>query len=162
MLIPLKKSDFDALYKVASDPLQWAQHPNTNRYQVDVFQNFFDGAMQTGTAYTIVDKKTDEVIGSTRFYGYDEKEKSVSVGYTFISRSHWGKGTNFSVKKLMLGYAFSLAEKVIFHIGKVNIRSQKAIEKLGAIKTGEQEIAYFGEPTRPNFIYEMYKKDWKF
>ena len=52
-------------------------------------------------------------------------------------------------------------EIVVFHISAQNIRSQKAIEKIGAKKTGEIEIEYFGEPTRLNCVYEMNKADWK-
>jgi RimJ/RimL family protein N-acetyltransferase len=53
----------------------------------------------------------------------------------------------------MLSYAFDHVHRVIFHVGANNIRSQKAMEKLGAIKEGEEEVAYYGEATRLNFVY---------
>lgn len=53
------------------------------------------------------------------------------------------------------------SESVHFHIGAVNIRSQKAIEKLGAVKIGEIEMEYYGEPEKLNFIYEMTKTRWQ-
>ena len=58
----------------------------------------------------------------------------------------------------MLDYAFQYVDKVYFHIGAQNIRSQKAIEKIGAIKVDEFEVAYYGEPSKLNFIYLINKK----
>ena len=60
----------------------------------------------------------------------------------------------------MLNYAFEFVIKVIFHIGAENMRSQKAIAKLGAIKTDEIEMKYFGEEKKLNFIYEIEKSNW--
>jgi len=137
-LIPLQETDFSALYKVASDPLVWEQHPNKLRYQRDVFQNYFEGAMLSKGAFLIRDTKTNEVIGCSRYYDFNENENStetsVLIGYTFIGRNFWGKGYNKALKKLMLDYAFQFVEKVYFHIGAYNYRSQKAIEKIGAQK----------------------------
>ncbi len=160
LLQPLKESDFEALYKVASDPLVWEQHPNRNRYQREVFQTFFDGAIESKGAFLIIDKKTNEVIGSTRFYDLDEKNQSVLIGYTFYGRDFWGSTYNPSVKKLMLDYAFEFLNKVYFHIGANNIRSQKAIERIGAIKVREIEVAYHGEPEKLNFEYQIEKTSW--
>jgi len=159
-LIPLQESDYEALFQVASDPLVWEQHPNKNRYQREVFQNFFDGAMESKGAFLIIDKQTNSVIGSTRFYDLDETSKSVLIGYTFYGRNYWGSTYNPSVKKLMLDYTFQFMDKVYFHIGAENIRSQKAIERLGAAKVREIEVAYHGEPEKMNFEYVIEKNNW--
>ena len=123
-LIPLQETDFSALYKVASDPLVWEQHPNKLRYQRDVFQNYFEGAMLSKGAFLIRDTKTNEVIGCSRYYDFNENENStetsVLIGYTFIGRNFWGKGYNKALKKLMLDYAFQFVDKVYFHIGAYN------------------------------------------
>jgi RimJ/RimL family protein N-acetyltransferase len=160
-LIPLQETDFSALYKVASDPLVWEQHPNKLRYQRDVFQNFFEGAMLSKGAFLIRDTKTNEVIGSSRYYDFNENENStetsVLIGYTFIGRNFWGKGYNKALKKLMLDYAFQFVEKVYFHIGAYNYRSQKAIEKIGAQKVDEFEVEYYGEESKLNFVYLITK-----
>lgn len=159
-LIPLQENDFERLYEVGSDPAVWANHPNTNRYKVDVFKNFFEGALESGGAYLIFCKKTGEIAGSTRFYDYDESQNSIFIGYTFYAVKFWGKGLNHQAKTLMLDYIFQFVNKVIFHVGASNIRSQKAMEKLGATKTDEIVVAYFGEPDRLNFQYEIQKDDW--
>jgi len=159
-IIPLKMEDFEKLYTVASDPLVWEQHPNKNRYRREVFENFFKGAMESGGAFLVLNNETNEVMGSSRFYDFDKKKNSVCIGYTFLGRKFWGGKYNPSLKKLMLDYAFNYVENVIFHIGAVNIRSQKAIERLGAEKIAEEEIAYFGEESKLNYIYRITKSDW--
>jgi RimJ/RimL family protein N-acetyltransferase len=156
-LAPLKKEDFEILYKVASDPLVWEQHPNKERYKREVFQNFFEGAIGSGGAFLIIEKASGEVMGSSRFYGFDRKKKEISIGYTFLGRKFWGGKYNPAAKKLMMDHAFKFVDKIIFHVGAKNIRSQKAMEKLGAVKVAEEEIAYHGETNKLNFIYEFKK-----
>jgi len=152
-LVPLKEGDFEALFAVASDPLIWEQHPNKDRYQRVVFEKFFEGAMESKGAFIIYEANSTKVIGSSRYY--DKEDNSVAVGYTFIGRAYWGKGYNAAIKKLMFDHAFQFVDKIILHIGATNFRSQKAAEKIGATKTGEINVAYYGEPVKLNFIYEI-------
>lgn len=159
-LIPLQENDFEKLYRVASDPKVWEQHPNKDRYKRDVFENFFQGAMKSKGAFLILDKISNEVLGSTRFYDFNEKENNILIGYTFYGTNSWGKNVNPQVKKLMLDYIFQFVESVIFHVGKDNIRSKRAIQRLGAIQIGEEEIAYFGELSKTNVIFEIKKENW--
>jgi len=67
ILYPLQENDFESLYITASDPAIWEQHPNKDRWKKDVFRTFFEGAMQSHGAFKIIDKKTGEIIGSTRY-----------------------------------------------------------------------------------------------
>ena len=157
ILYPLRETDFEELYAVASDPKIWEQHPNKDRWKKEVFQNFYNGAMQSKGAFRIVDKASGKTIGSTRFYDYSEAENHILIGYTFYAVSCWGKGINPMVKKLMLDYIFQFVPKVQFHVGATNLRSQVAISRLGAEKTGEEDVAYFGEAPKLNFIYELTK-----
>ncbi len=156
-LQPLQADDFEKLFQVASDPEIWEQHPNKNRYKREVFKTFFEGALASGGAFLIYDKIKNEVIGSTRFYNYDEAKKSVLIGYTFYAKANWGKGFNFAVKNTMLQYAFQFVNLVIFHVGAENYRSQKAMAKLNAIKVDEVMVRYFGEADKLNFVYEIHK-----
>lgn len=160
LLSPLQEQDFEALYAVAADPEIWEQHPNKDRWRKEVFKTFFDGAIQSKGAYKIIDKTNGNIIGSTRFYDYNEREDSILIGYTFYATPHWGKGINHAVKTLMLNYIFQFVSTVYFHIGASNVRSQIAITRLGATKSGEQEIAYFGEQPKSNFIYRLTKEEW--
>jgi RimJ/RimL family protein N-acetyltransferase len=160
ILLPLQEDDFDALYAVASDPDIWKQHPNKDRWKREVFQTFFEGAMQSKGTFKIIDKATGDIMGSTRFYDYNEQENSILIGYTFYATRFWGKGINHTVKTMMLDYIFQFVSKVYFHIGAENIRSQIAISRLGVTKIAEQEITYFGEAPKMNFVYELIRVDW--
>ena len=160
ILHPLQDKDFADLYAVASDPKIWEQHPNKDRCKIEVFKVFFDGAMQSKGAFKIVNKASGHVMGSTRFYDHNQEENSISIGYTFYGREYWGRGFNHSVKSLMLDYIFQFVSKVHFHIGAENIRSQIAIGRLGTTKIDEQEIAYFGEQAKLNYIYCLTKEEW--
>ena len=155
LLTPLREEDFEALYLVAADPKVWEQHPNKDRWQRDVFETFFRGAIESKGAFKIVDKRTGEIAGSTRFYNYDQNKRSVMIGYTFYATKFWGKGLNPAVKQLMLRHISPFVEKVQFHIGATNFRSQVAIQRLGAKKIGEETVAYFGEAAKHNFVYEI-------
>ena len=159
-LVPLQTDDFEQLFAVASDPLVWEQHPNKDRYKREVFENFFQGAMESGGAFKIVEQNTGEVAGSTRFYDYNAEDNSIFIGYTFYGTKFWGSKLNPQVKKLMLDYIFQYVDKVNFHVGKDNIRSQKAMEKLGARKVDEVNVAYFGEPEKLNVVFEIRKEDY--
>lgn len=159
-LIPLKDTDFEEVYQVASDPKVWEQHPNKNRYEREVFQTFFQGALESGGAFKILDKTTNEIAGSSRFYDYNPEENSIHIGYTFYGTKFWGTGINHSVKRLMLNYIFQYVDHVLFHVGAANERSRIAMTRLGAELIDELDVAYFGEPTRRNVVFRIKKSDW--
>ncbi|MHA3789777.1 GNAT family N-acetyltransferase [Flavobacterium hauense] len=161
ILQPLQEDDFEALFSIASDPKIWEQHPNKDRWKKQVFKTFFDGAIQSNGAFKIVEKSTGHAIGSSRYYDYNNDDDSILIGYTFYATSCWGSGINKTVKALMLDYAFQFVSKVHFHIGANNLRSQIAIGRIGAEKIAEQEVAYFGEETKLNFVYEITKQKWE-
>jgi RimJ/RimL family protein N-acetyltransferase len=159
-LIPLAESDFENLFNVASDPLIWEQHPTKDRYKREVFQHYFDGAISSKTAFLIVDKSSDKIIGSTRYYDYKPDNSSIAIGYTFLSRQCWGGLYNKSSKKLLLDYAFQFVSKVYFHIGATNLRSQLATTKIGAIKVNEVDIEHYGQ-NQLHYEYLIQKQEWK-
>lgn len=159
-LRPLRPEDFEALYAVASDPLLWEQHPSRNRHERAVFENYFEGAMASSGAVLIFDNESGEVLGSSRYYEWNEAERTIAIGYTFIARSHWGRGYNRQLKTLMLEHAFRFVDAVLFHVGESNLRSRIAMEKLGATLIGEAAIAYYGEPSNQNVIYRIEHADW--
>jgi RimJ/RimL family protein N-acetyltransferase len=156
-LEPLEQRHFEELYLVASDPLIWEQHPNPDRYKLDAFTNYFKGAIESAGAFIIRDASSGIALGSSRYCAYDAAMKEIQIGYTFFARSCWGKSINKEVKTLMLNHAFNYVDKVAFYVGANNIRSQKAMERIGGIKVREEVVAYFGEPDRLNFRYEINK-----
>lgn len=135
-LRPLREEDFPTLFAVASDPLIWEQHPQRDRCTEPVFRQFFRGGMESGGAFIIVDRKDGRVIGSSRFAEYDETKSEIEIGWTFLARSHWGGRHNREMKRLMLAHAFRFVRRVIFRVGPLNRRSQRALENIGASYLG--------------------------
>jgi RimJ/RimL family protein N-acetyltransferase len=152
---PLREDDFDALYEAARDPLVWEQHPVRDRYRLEVFRTFFEEAISSGGALA-VETNGGEIIGSSRFHGFDPVLGEVEIGWTFLARSHWGGPTNRELKSLMLGHAFQFVERVVFLVGPENWRSQRALEKLGATAVGERTDA----SGLRNVVFAISRGDW--
>ena len=155
-LRPLLPEDFPALYAVASDPLIWELHPSKNRYQEEVFQAFFRDALHSGGALIATDVTTGNVIGSSRFNGYDEANSQIEIGWSFLARSCWGGAYNREMKHLMLRHAFRFVHSVVFVVGPQNFRSQKAVEKIGGVRAGTKT----DENGIENFVYRIRAADF--
>lgn len=136
---PLRSSDYAVLFAVASDPLIWKQHPEPDRYERAVFRSFFEESIESGGALIVHDSESRRVIGSSRFHGYDEELSEVEIGWTFLARSHWGGRYNGELKQLMLDHAFRFVQSVVLYIGPSNIRSQRAVCKIGGIREPERD-----------------------
>jgi len=137
-LRPLRAEDYDDLYAVAADPLIWEQHPVSNRHEEDPFKAFFREALASGGTLVAIDRKTQQVVGSSRFHGYDDERSEVEIGWTFLARSHWGGRYNAEMKRLMLRHAFGAVRRVILLVGAQNARSQRAVEKIGGVRVGSR------------------------
>jgi RimJ/RimL family protein N-acetyltransferase len=135
-LRPLRRDDFDALYAAASDPLIWEQHPESDRYKREVFRRYFDGAIESGGAFAVVDRQTGRIIGSSRYHGYDAAASEIEIGWTFLERAYWGGAHNREMKRLMVGHALTFVTRVVFLVGLTNTRSQRAMEKVGGVRRG--------------------------
>src|ERR1700730_6399075 len=156
-LRPLMPEDWNDLFAVAADPFIWEQHPESDRYKEDVFKVFFKDALESGGAFVVIDTKSKRIIGSTRFQGYDPEKSEVEIGWTFLAKEYWGGRYNREMKQLMLGHAFQFVENVVFYVGENNIRSQKATEKIGAIKNGTVKKVYGNRPPALNVRYVIKK-----
>ena len=156
-LRPLTPKDWDDLFDVASDPLIWEQHPESDRYKEGVFKVFFREALECGGAFVVIDAKTQQIIGSTRFYGYDPEKSEIEIGWTFLARRYWGGRYNAEMKRLLLDHAFKFVESVVFLVGEKNFRSQKAMEKIGASRIGLVTRAYGNHPPHLNVKYVIKK-----
>src|SRR2546430_7270193 len=142
---PLRPEDWESLFAVASDPLIWEQHPAHDRYKEEVFKEFFREALQSGGAFVVIDRKTRKIIGSSRYFGFEPTRSEIEIGWTFLARSHWGGKYNGELKRLMLDHAFKFVENVVFLIGPTNIRSQKAVEKIGGVLIERRKKTIRGE-----------------
>lgn len=152
-LFQADNSDFEKLYSIAKDPNIWKQHPENDRWKREKFSIFFkNGLLNDFGLLIIYDKRTDGFIGSTRYYSYDINDSAIRVGFTFISTDYWGTLVNFHIKKMMLDYAFDFVDNVYFDIGVKNIRSRKAVEKIGA-------CLFIDNPTG-NVVYKLKRENF--
>lgn len=149
-LRPLCADDREALWAVARDPLLWAQHPDQTRHDRAGFERFFDDAL-SGGALAVVDNATGRIIGSTRYYDWDPARREVAVGYTFLARDHWGGAANREMKRLLVEHAAPHVDTLWFHVGRNNLRSRRAMEKIGAEVAGEARRPLHGQLV--DFVY---------
>jgi RimJ/RimL family protein N-acetyltransferase len=160
ILRPLAQKDFEGLYAVAKDPLIWAQHPCKDRYKKEVYSDFFIDSIASKGAFVIIEKSSQKIIGSTRFKKINHLENAIEIGWSFLSRDKWGGLYNKSMKKLLIDYAFEHLDYIIFYIAKDNIRSQKAVEKLGGKRVIEPHLQHFIKKDSLNWTYLISKEDW--
>ncbi len=150
-LAPLAPEDSEGMFAVASDPLLWEQHPAHDRYKREVFFVLFHELLASQGALTIRDRRDGRIIGASRYHGFDETASEVEIGWTFLARAYWGGKYNKEAKQLMLRHAFRFVKRVIFVIGTQNVRSQRAIEKLGGVRVGSRADT----AGRDSYVYEI-------
>lgn len=154
-LRPLAPSDFETLFGAAADPLIWEQHPEPDRYQRDVFRRYFDGAIESKGAFAIIDRLSGRIIGSSRYCNLDPAKREVEIGWTFLAREFWGGRYNSELKSLMLAHALRFVDRVLFVVGENNIRSQKALTKIGAHFLERNETQSPDGSVRRNVIFAI-------
>jgi len=153
-LRPIHADDLDAAHAAASDPEVWAQHSEKNRHERAVFERFFKGALECGGGLVIIDNASGSVIGSSRYYDWNASEESVVIGYTYLERAYWGGAVNGEVKRLMIAHAFGFARTVWFHVSPGNVRSQRALERIGA-RFDRRELVPVGGVPSERMIYRV-------
>jgi N-acetyltransferase len=152
-LRPLAADDFPQIFDAASDPLVWAQHPDRDRGTREGFPPYFDGALKSKACLVAIE--AERLIGWSRFSNYVPAQ-SVAIGYTFLARSHWGGITNAEMKRLMLRHAFTDVEEVLFTVAERNLRSRRAVEKLGAEIAGTDTVRW----GQMHVIYRLTPQLW--
>ncbi|UZK68540.1 GNAT family N-acetyltransferase [Sphingomonas sp. S1-29] len=153
-LRPTTAADWPALYAVAADPQLWAIHPAHDRWQEPVFRAYFDDALAQPGALTVRERATGRVIGASRFRPAPAYA-GIEIGWTFIARDHWGGTTNAEMKRLMLDHLFGFAPRAVFIVGEGNLRSRRALEKIGARATGEVETRRMAGADVVHLIYAI-------
>jgi len=122
-----------------------------DRYKEEVFKIFFREGLKSGGALIAIDSENGQVIGSSRFHGYDQEESEIEIGWTFLAKSYWGGIYNREMKELMLRHAFKFVNSVIFLVSPQNLRSQRAVEKIGGVRVGSRP----DRSGRDSFLYQI-------
>lgn len=155
ILRPSTPDDWDALYAIASDPLIWEVHPAHDRWQESVFRAYFDGGIACGGALTILDKATGDVIGSSRFDDWNAQADQIEIGWTYLARSYWGGTYNREIKRLMLDHIHRQVGTVVFQVGQDNVRSRRAMEKIGGVLRPGTVMRLMAGEMKPHVTYEI-------
>lgn len=154
-LRPSTPDDWEALFGIASDPLIWEVHPAHDRWQEPVFRGYFDAGIASGGALTILDKASGAVIGSSRYDNWKPEADEIEIGWTYIARSHWGGTYNGEIKRLMLDHIHRQVGIVVFTVGETNVRSRRAMEKIGGVLRPGIEMRLMAGEMKPHVIYEI-------
>lgn len=159
-LKPLQAKHFDELYQVASDPLIWELHQCKDRYKLKEFKVYFEDAINSGAALVVEDVQNNKLIGSSRFKILLDIPDAIEIGWSFLARAYWGGSYNGEIKRLMIDHAFTFCDIIIFYIDHKNLRSQKAVLKLGAMFADQAKYDYLHHQDENNLSYVIHKDDW--
>lgn len=158
LLRPLVPDDWDALFAVASDPQVWAIHPQHDRWQEPVFRRFFADALARGGALAVIDQASGAIIGSSQYK--PEANSTVEIGWTFLAPSHWGGAYNREMKRLMLAHALQFVDRVEFRVGECNLRSQRAMAKIGGRLTERFDMVETPSGPMRHVIFEITRESF--
>ncbi|NCO62980.1 MAG: GNAT family N-acetyltransferase [Flavobacteriales bacterium] len=165
----LDLSHFKHLYTVAQQE-NLIQYSPSDISTPEKLKNYIEIAVdayyhKTAIPFLIFDKVNNEYAGSTRFMNINWKDKVLEIGSTWIGKEFQGTGLNTQMKHLMLDYAFETLnfEKVEFRIDERNIRSRKAVEKLGCKLEGILRKNVFLKDgfKRNTCCYGLLKEEWQ-
>ena len=137
-LQPLDLDDLPALYEVAADKALW-KHIPTDCSRPDRFMESYTKSIQDRDAgiqypFLILGRDARQIIGSTRLFDLHPQDRKLEIGWTWIAQAYWGTDVNLECKSLLLTFCFETlgARRVQLKTDELNIRSRKAIEKIGA------------------------------
>lgn len=162
LLRPLREADREALYEVARDPLLWVDHPDSGRWREPAFNAHFATLLDRGGSLAVTERASGTLIGVSRFqYGSPENGGTIEIGSTFLSRDHWGGATNREMKRLLLTHALRHVARVEFWAWRENLRSCRALEKIGARLLDRIEPVEIAGQTFPHRVFEVTLADFE-
>jgi RimJ/RimL family protein N-acetyltransferase len=166
---PLAAEHEEGLLQAAVDPEMFQWMPVDMASSRDALHEWVSvtlAAAQAGreVPYTILDRKTSEVLGSTRFLDLRLEHLRAEIGWTWVTRGAWRSGVNVETKLLLLGHAFESAglRRVEFKTDARNERSRSALLALGAQFEGifrKHMVVRDGGP-RDSAYYSVIDDDW--
>lgn len=168
-LIPLEQEHLEELYSASTDKELWKLVPSDCSERATFFSNYSYAleARVNGTQYpfVILDNRTNKIIGSTRFFEIYQADKKLEIGWTWITQEYWGTTVNLECKLLLMSYCFEVLKtnRVQLKTKDTNIRSRKAIEKIGGVFEGilrKDKIQQDGT-TRNAAYYSILNTEWE-
>lgn len=168
-LAPLSPEQVPALVEAGHDPEIWRWMPYGDRgspeRMADLVQLLLARQSEgIDLAFTTLLEPAGRPIGMTRYLGIDRPNRNVEVGGTWLDPRYWRSPINTESKLLMLGHAFEDegCERVQIKTDTRNVRSQKAIERLGAVREGvlRQHMVRADGTFRDSVVYSVLRSEW--
>lgn len=166
-LIPFTAEKAEGLKSIVFNDTVWAYMGmfirNENEFQQYIADTL---SVQGKTAYSflILDKQTNEIAGSTRYGNINLLSRKLEIGWTWYGEKFQGTGLNKACKYELLNYGFEHIglRRIQFSADEENIKSQKAIEKLGAVKEGLFRNNYIDSTgkSKNDIYYSIIAEEW--
>lgn len=160
----LKREDFEALWELYTPGI--FEHMLTKVETFEQLSKWLEAGLNQSNVllFAVEQPDTGRIVGTTRIYAIDEANRSCEIGSTFYAEDMHGSGLNSRVKYALLAYCFEERGmiRVQFKTDKDNIRSQKALEAIGAVKEGvmrNERIRSTGKP-RDAAVYSIIDLEW--
>lgn len=141
-LHPLEEKHFDELFEAASDKRIWEFYVGDWSVK-DTFLKIYNGTLkkrERGEEYPFVifHQSSQKIIGSTRYMDIVPYDRRLEIGGTWLMPEYWATTVNFDCKFALMTYAFETlkAKRVQLKTQHDNVRSRKAIEKIGGVYEG--------------------------
>lgn len=167
-LIALQTEHAQGLLAAASDGLLWdlwyTSVPNVDSIEQYIADALAEQARGNALAFTVVDKNSGKIIGSTRFCHADQVNQRVEIGYTWYAASFQRSSVNTECKQLLLTHAFETlgAIAVEFRTHWHNQQSRTAIARLGAKQDGVlRNHTQMGDGAyRDTVVFSIINSEW--
>jgi len=142
-LVPIDNSHLEQLYRWSTEEEIWRYMTFahlSSRAELKTWINTAADANERGTEmnFAIIDDVSQSAIGTTSFYRVVPEHKRLELGKTWLGAAYRRTHINTAAKYLMLNHAFEtlLANRVELNTDARNLRSQCAMERLGAVRDG--------------------------
>jgi N-acetyltransferase len=162
-LVPLEIEHIPLLFSNAQSPEIWSNYPISIQTLEDM-SSFVHRALDARSMneqfpYAVYDKELRQFIGSTRYLRISKENRNLNIGSTWYNPKVWRTRVNTEAKSLMLHYAFEILQvcRVEIITTTDNFRSQRAIERLGAVREGMLRKKYHG---LDYVVYSIIDSDW--
>ncbi|KAB2332291.1 GNAT family N-acetyltransferase [Cytobacillus depressus] len=164
----MEENDADGVFEASQDELIW-KHMTLNIAIKEDAVEFVQKALilkEKGIEFpfVIIDKRTKQIIGSTRFLDLHMEHKRLEIGYTWLNPKYWRTKTNTNCKYLLLEYCFEKLNlrRVQLKTDHENFRSQQAIERIGGIKEGilRNHMIRQDGTARHSVMYSITQEEW--
>lgn len=138
LLRPLSRQDFPFLKKISTQPDMWIYFTHDLSLPDDFEQWAAGHFSEERLQFTVIEKASGQIAGSTGFGNYFPRDQRIEIGWTWLGKDFWGKGINPAMKKIMLDYCFDTLKmkRVEFKTDVLNVPARKALQSIGAIEEG--------------------------